>query len=107
MRSSRERVCAEGTKVQEQNNSGVCSAQRSMSGGDIGHDEAEAREAREREHCGPEGKKVKREMSHSEDSDDKDKGGMTFTSLDHEAQYFGYRRCTIIYLLGLPEGLVV
>lgn len=49
MRSSRERVCAEGTKVQEQNNSGVCSAQRSMSGGDIGHDEAEAREARETE----------------------------------------------------------
>ena len=41
-------MCAEGTKVQKQN-SGVCSAQRSMSGGDTGHGEAEAREARETE----------------------------------------------------------
>ena len=51
--------------------------------------------------------KVKREKSRSEDSDNKDEGSMTFTSLHHEAQYFGYRRCSIIYLLGLPEGLTV
>ena len=51
--------------------------------------------------------KVKKEKSRSEDSDDKDEGGMTFTSLYREAHNFGYRRCSIIYLMGLPEGLTV
>ena len=98
-------MCAEGMKVQKQNNLGICSAQRSMSGGDTGHGEAEAREAREIESTVDQKGKKSRGRRAALRTHDEDKGGMTLTILDREAQDFGYSRCCIIYLLGLPEGL--
>lgn len=105
VRSSRESVCAEGTQFKQNS---VSAALRDPQRDEEIQDMVRQRQEKpgNREHCGPEGKNVKREKSHSEDSDDEDEA-MTLTILDCEAQYFGYSRCCIIYLLGLPEGLTV
>ena len=78
-----------------------------MSGGDTGHGEAEAREARETESTVDQKGKKSRGRTASLRTHNEDEGGMTLMILDREAQDFGHSRCCIIYLLGLPEGLTV